>query len=272
MGLKEARLASWEFAAKILVSTLGGDAAAWRAIEHADLHEVRLVHLLDGIFFFAQRGGKRAEAHGTAPILVEQGNHQVAVDFIQSMLIDAEHVQGFASHFPGDAAGGAHLSEITSAAEQAVGNARRTAATSGDFFGTAFFHLDVQNPGGAAEDDEQIFRLIKIEAMDDPEAGAQRRSNQSGARGGPDKCEVIQVEGMDSSAWSLTDDEIDTKIFHGGIQNFLDGSLEPMDFVEKKNFLGLEGSEDRGEIPFPFEKRPGTGFYGHIQFIRNDLG
>ncbi len=47
---------------------------------------------------------------------------------------------------------------------------------------------------------------------------------------------------MDAGSRALADDEVDAKIFHGGIEDFFDGGLEAMDFVEKENFLGLEGS------------------------------
>ena len=73
---------------------------------------------------------------------------------------------------------------------------------------------------------------------------------------------MIQMERMNAGARALADDQIDSKIFHGGIEDFLDGGLQAVDFVEKENFLGFERSENGGEVAFAFEKRAGAGFDG----------
>src|ERR1043165_7777856 len=70
--LKEARLAARQFPLEILVSVRSGDAAARGTINHADLHQVRLVHLFDGVFLFGKRGGERAEANRAARIFIKQ--------------------------------------------------------------------------------------------------------------------------------------------------------------------------------------------------------
>ena len=219
------------------------------------MHEIGLVHFLDGVFFFAEGSGQSAQPDGSTGIFIEQGDHEIAVDFVEAVFIDAEHVQGFTGDFAGDAATGANFGEITGATKKAIGDARRATAASGDFFSTSIVHLDVQNFGGAVEDDEQIFRFVEIETMDDAEARAKRRGDESGAGGGADEREMIQVEGMNARARALADDEIDAKIFHGRVENFLDGGLKAMDFVEKENFLGLERGEYGGEVAFAFEER-----------------
>ena len=115
---EQARLAPGEFAAEILVSAGSGDAAAGRAIEHADLHQVRLVHFLDGVFFFAEHGGESAEADRAAGIFIEQSDHEVAVDFVEAVLVDAEHLEGFLGDLTGDTAIGANFGEVAGAAQQ----------------------------------------------------------------------------------------------------------------------------------------------------------
>src|SRR4029077_2964970 len=49
----EGGLAAGGLAVEIFVGAGGGDAAAGGAVDHADLHEVGLVHFFDGVFFFA---------------------------------------------------------------------------------------------------------------------------------------------------------------------------------------------------------------------------
>src|SRR5262249_33964531 len=55
--LEKPGLAAGKFAAKVFVRARSGDAAARSAVDHADLHEVRLGHFFHGVFFFSQRGG-----------------------------------------------------------------------------------------------------------------------------------------------------------------------------------------------------------------------
>ncbi len=83
---------------------------------------------------------------------------------------------------------------------------------------------------------------------------------------------MVQVEGMNARARPLSDDEIDAKVFHRGVKYFFDGGLEAMNFVEKKNLLGLERREYGREVAFAFEERTGAGFYGHVEFVGDNLG
>src|SRR6266404_1791123 len=52
-NLEEAGLTARLFAIEVFVGVRGCYAAAGGAVDHADLHEVGLVHFLDGVFFFA---------------------------------------------------------------------------------------------------------------------------------------------------------------------------------------------------------------------------
>ena len=270
--LKQAGLALGEVAAEVFVGARGGDAAARRAVEHADLHEIGLVHLFDGVLFFAEGRGEGADTDRAAIVLVEEGEKKVAVHFVEAVFIHAEHAQRVLSDFAGDAAVGADFGKIAGAAEQTVGDTRRATAAAGDFHGAAFIHLDVQDFGGAMKNDEQVFGLVEIEAMDDAEAGAQGRGDESGAGGGADESEMVEMEGMNARAGALADDEVHAKIFHGGIEDFLDGGLQAVNFVEEEYFLFFEGGEDGGKVAFAFEERAGAGLDGNIEFVGDDLG
>src|ERR1700739_723972 len=98
-ALEQAVLALGEFATEIFVGSRGGDTSAGRAVEHADLHEIGLVHFLYGVFFFAESGSESADTYRTAGIFIEEGEEEVAVDFIEAVLIDAEHFESFLCDF-----------------------------------------------------------------------------------------------------------------------------------------------------------------------------
>jgi len=66
------------------------------------------------------------------------------------------------------------------------------------------------------------------------------------------------MKGMNARAGPLANDQIDAKIFHGGIENFFHGGLQAVNFIEKENFAGFQRSKDGGEIALALEQRPGA--------------
>jgi hypothetical protein len=82
---------------------------------------------------------------------------------------------------------------------------------------------------------------------------------------------MIEMKWMNAGAGTLANNEIDAKIFHGRIEDFFDGGLQAMNFVEKENFFFFERGEDGGEIAFAFEERASAGFDRDGEFIGDDL-
>ena len=48
------------------------------------------------------------------------------------------------------------------------------------------------------------------------------------------EAELFQREADIAGVWSLSDDNIQGVVLHGGIKNFLHGVIEPMNFVDKE--------------------------------------
>ena len=91
------------------------------AVQQPELHQVRLVDFFDRVFFLAERGGDRIQAHRAAEIFLDNSQHQVAVDFVEAVLVNAEHRERVARNTERDVALGAHFGEIADAAQQAIG-------------------------------------------------------------------------------------------------------------------------------------------------------
>ena len=87
----------------------------------------------------------------------------------------------------------------------------------------------------------------------------------------PTKVKWLQRERMNAGAGTLTDDEVDAKIFHRRIENFFDGGLQTMNFVEEENLFSVERSENSGEVAFTFEQRAGACFDRDVQFVGDNL-
>src|SRR5487761_1201248 len=84
--------------AEIFVGERGGNAAALRAVEQAELHQIRLVNFLDRVLFFAERRGERVESTRPAAIFLNNGEQQVAVHLIEAVLVDPKQPQRFLRH------------------------------------------------------------------------------------------------------------------------------------------------------------------------------
>src|SRR6266849_8199016 len=264
-------LALWQIPAEVFVGARGGHSAAGGAVDHANLHQVGLVHFFDGVFFLGERCRQCAHADGAAGILVDQRDHQVAVHFIEAALLVAEHLQGFLRDRARDAPGSAHFRKIPRAAQQAVRDTRSAAATAGDFLRPAFVHRDIQNLRRAVNDDQQIRRLVKIQPVHDAEARAQRRGNQSRAGRRADQREVPQRKRVNPCPRTLADNQVHAKIFHRRIEHFLHRRLQAMNFIEKENLLFFERCQDGGQVAFALQQWPRAGLDRHVQFIGDDL-
>jgi hypothetical protein len=46
----------------------------------------------------------------------------------------------------------------------------------------------------------------------------------------------------------LVDDDIELEVLHGGVEVFLDGFLEAVDFVDEEDITFLEVGEEAGEV------------------------
>ena len=247
--------------AEMFVGQRRGHAAALGAIEQAQLHQVRLVNLLDGIFFFAERSGDGIQAHGAAGKFLDDREHEIAVHFVEAVFIDAEPVERFAGDVGGDAALRAHFGEVAHAAQQAIGDARSAAAAARHLFGAA-----------RLQEGWREFAPSGAKSRRDPRAGntpADARCRSASAAGAvirparvvaPTSVKRFKLNGWMRAPGTLTDDEIDPVILHGGIENLFDCGKQAMNLVEEKHLADFERGENRGEIALALEQRTGTGF------------
>ena len=173
--LEEAVLPFRRLETEVLVGELGRDSPPRSAVEESDLHEKRFVDFLDGVGFFGECGGQGVHADRSALILLDDGHQQTAIDLIEAVLIDLQHLKGCLSRRAIDVSGAADLSVIADAAEKAVGDARCSSTTSGDLESSIVVDADVENLRGAVEDDLEILVRVELEAKDESETGAQRR-------------------------------------------------------------------------------------------------
>ena len=72
---------------------MSGDPAAGSAVQKADLDQKGLVDFFDGVGLLGERRAERVQAHRAALVLLDDGEQQFAVDFVEAMAINFEHAE-----------------------------------------------------------------------------------------------------------------------------------------------------------------------------------
>ena len=188
------------------------------------------------------------------------------IHFIQTVLVDFEHFEGGNGGGGGGDTLGSSESVVADPAEKIVGDAGGASAAASDFGGGGIFQLDAEEGGGAADDGGQILDRVVVEAVGDAEAGAERGAEEARAGGGTDESEAGKIQADGAGGGALIDDDIDPKIFDGGIEVLFDYFGEAVDFVDEEDVALLQAGEETGEVTCFFDGGTGGGADGGVHF------
>src|ERR1700733_5778858 len=268
---KQPRLPARFIQSKMFVSQRRGHAAALRAVQQAQLHQVRLVDFLDRILLFAQRSGDRAQTHRAPCIFLNNSEQQIAVHFVQPMIVHTQHRQRIAGYANINVSLRAYFSKIPHTPQQSIRHARRPPAAARNFRRSRLVHSYSRNHRRTMRDEQQVFWRIKFQPVHNSKPRTQRRHDQSGARRRANQRELIQLIGMHARPGPLPDNQIHAKILHRGIQNFLQRRLQAMNLIQKEKILRLERCKDRRQVAFLLQQRPRTHFDRRTHLVRQNL-
>ena len=168
--------------------------AAGRTLEKALLNEIGFAHILASFAVFAHGGREIVYPDGTAREFFENRAQELRVDEVEPHGVDVEHREGGLRHFPRHASVVAHLRVVAHATKKAVRDARRAAASARDFRGAFVVDRHVEKFRRTLHDERQLFGRIKLQLVDDPEAGAKGIRERPRARRGADEREGRKIE------------------------------------------------------------------------------
>ncbi len=100
----------------------------------------------------------------------------------------------------------------------------------------------------------------------------ERLGEKSRPRRGADQRERRQVDLHRARHRAFADHHVEAEIFHGGVQDLLDGRIEAMDLVHEEDVLGLEIRQDSGQVAGPGDHRPGGQAQAGAHLARHDVG
>ena len=163
----------------MLVGALQANPAARRARDKAELHQVRLVHVLDGVRVLVDGRSERFQTRGAAVKLFNERAEQTAVGVVQPQFVDVHLLQSVARVCKRDGSVALDGGKIAHALQQTVADARRAAGTAGDFAGGFGFDGDAERLCRAGDDLCKFVGGVHFEPAQNAEAVSQRRAEHA---------------------------------------------------------------------------------------------
>ena len=185
-------------------------------------------------------------------------------------MVDLELAERVVGSLGGDHAVVADLREIAHAAQQAVRDTRRPARTGRDLPRAGGLDLNAQQRGRTHDNALQFLRGVQLQTQLHAETVAQGAGKLPGSGRCADEGKARQIEPDGVGRRALADDDIDSKILHSRIQNFLDRPVEAVNFVDEQNIARREIRQQRSQISGLFDRRAGGHADARAHFVGDD--
>ncbi len=238
----------------MLAAQRGNHPPARRALQEAELEQIRLVDVFDRVRLLAERDRERREADGPALELVRDRVEQIAVDALEADVVHFEQLEGLGRDVQRDLTAVTNLGDVSDAPEDPICHSRRAARPARDLYGSLVREVDAEDSGRAPHDRRELVLLVVAETERHAEAVAQRRREETGPGRRADEREVRQIERERPSAGALSDHDVEPEVLERRIQDLLDGPVHPMDLVDEEDVAWLEAGEDRRHVALPLER------------------
>ena len=114
--------------------------------------------------------------------------------------------------------------------------------------------------------------MVVIQPLANGKTGQQRRGQQPAARGRADEGEARQIQADAAGVGAAVNDDVQLEILHRRIKIFLDGLLQAVDFVNKKDIARLQVGEQAGEVAGFFDGGAAGAFEIGAHALGDDVG
>src|SRR5207244_856945 len=111
-GSEQRALPSAGSNSEVFVGELRGNPAAGCAVQESNLDQEGLVDFLDRLRLFGEGGGQCVHAYWSALVFLDDRQQQLAVDVIETVAVNFQHLERGLSGGQVDLAGAAHLRVI----------------------------------------------------------------------------------------------------------------------------------------------------------------
>src|SRR5437763_1644913 len=180
--------------AEVFVCEARGGATARRSVEEADLNQVRLDDLFNGVLLLLQGGGHVREADGAALVLLNNHQEELSVHLVEAEGVNLHAIERIVGDLFGDAPVVLDLRVVAHASQKSVGDARCAARAARNLACAAVVNFGVEYVGGAADDCRKLFVRVEVEVEGYAEATAKGGGYQTRSRRRADECELRQFQ------------------------------------------------------------------------------
>ena len=257
-GLEQARVAVGRRQLQVGVARRRDDPAAGRALEEAELEQVRLVDVLDACP--SPRRSRRPASTGrpARPRTARRSPRRIARS-IRSSPAWSTSKSSSASIATACVISPSWRTCAKSRTRRRMRFATRGVPRERRAISAAPSGVDahVEEAGRSLDDALDLGGLVVVEPVGDPEAVAERRGQKPGARRRADERERLQLEAQRVRAGALADDDVDAAVLHRRIEQLLDRPVQPVDLVDEEDVVGLERGQDRGHVGLAVDGRAG---------------
>jgi hypothetical protein len=120
---------------------------------------------------FVDRGSQGVQADGASAVVLEDGEHELAVSFVETVAVYFEEIEGLLRYADIHEAGCTDLGIIPDPAQQAIRDARRSTGPATDFLGSFGIDLYFEQRGRAGDDLGHVVYVVVIEPQNESESG-----------------------------------------------------------------------------------------------------
>ena len=256
---------------EVVIGQPGHTAAPGRPGQKADLHQVRLINILQRHALLPHGGGQGIQPHRTSGIVLNDGGEDAAVDAVQAEVIHLQPFQRLGGDLRGDDPAALHLGKVPDPLQKAVGDAGGAAAAAGQLHGSLGLTGDAEDPGRPGDDLGKLLRGVQLQPEHHAEAVPQGGGKLPGPGGGSHQGKMGQVDADGTGAGPLADDDIEGVVLHGGVQYLLHAAVQPVDLIDEEDIIFIEVGQQGSQIARFFDGRTAGNTDIDPHFRRDDL-
>lgn len=257
--------------AQMAEGVAGQHTSAWGARQQSLLNQVGFDDLLDGIARFRQCRRDGLDADRSAAVVLRDKLEVFAVHGVQTGLVHLKTGQSLIRDGAGNRVRATIDREIAHPAQQSARDAGGAAGAASDLVCSIGGHADAEHACTPSDNQLKFIDRIELQTDRNAEAVTQGGGQKPCAGRGTDEREPGEVDLHRTRCRTLTDDQIQLKVLHGGIEDFLHRRVEPMDLVDEQHIAFFEIGQLRCKVAGLRDHRAGCRAEVDPEFLCHDL-
>ena len=204
--------------------------------------------------------------------VVGEAMEDASIHLLEAALVDAHLRERLAGEGGVDVARALKLLPLASELQEAAGDARCAAAPLCEQARALGIQADAEDARRAVEDALEIRRGVRRQALDEPEAAAERAGEQTLASGRADEGERLDEDREHAGVGARVEGHLDPEVLHRGVEVLLDADRDQVDLVDEEDVAALEAGQQPEEVLRLVQGRAAGGVELAPELLGHDAG